>query len=134
MSEETIEIYSDGASRGNPGPAALGAVLLSADGTELATVSETSGISTNNVAEYKALIEGMRLALSLGYKKAKVKADSELMIKQINKIYKVKNENIKPLYKELEELKNQFTEISFTHVRREANKRADQLANLALDQ
>lgn len=133
MSEDFIEIYSDGASRGNPGPSALGAVLLSPSGEELATVSKVIAPTTNNVAEYSALIEALKLASSLGYKNIRVKADSELMIKQLNKIYKVKNENIKPLYQELERLSSEFDKISFTHVRREYNKRADELANLALD-
>lgn len=100
---------------------------------EILFISEAIGIQTNNYAEYTALIRALEV-LSQKYKgeALEVYADSELMIKQLNGIYKVKNENIKPLYLQVQKLIPNFSSIKFTHVRREFNKRADHLANLAL--
>jgi len=129
---ELVELYTDGASRGNPGPASVGASLVQ-DGAEIATVSEAIGMQTNNYAEYSALIAGLQKASELKLQELVVKADSELMIKQLRGEYKVKNANIKPLFMKVIELAKNFKTITYTHVRREQNKRADQLANLALD-
>lgn len=124
-------IFTDGASKGNPGQASIGVSILEGD-TEVATISEAIGLATNNIAEYTALLEGLRKVKELGYKEITVKADSELMIKQLKGEYKVKNPDIKVIYLQLQELIKAFDSISFNHVRREFNTRADQLANLAL--
>lgn len=131
MSEDLITLQTDGACRGNPGPASIGAVAYR-DGQELLTISKAIGVTTNNVAEYTALKEGLRKLQSEGFKNIEVKADSELMIKQLNGIYKVKNPNLKPIFLEIKELEKDFDRVNYLHVRREFNKRADELANLAL--
>lgn len=125
-------MFTDGASKGNPGPASIG-VSVCRDSEEIFTISEAIGIKTNNYAEYTALIRALE-ELSKRFKgeEVSVYADSELMIKQLNGIYKVKNENIKPLFLKVKSLIPHFSKISFIHVRRELNKRADELANLAL--
>ncbi len=131
FTDQVLEIYSDGASKGNPGRASIGAVLL-LDGKEVAQVSKSIGIATNNIAEYTALLEALKLAGQMGFTRIHVKADSELMIRQLNGIYKVKNPDIKVLFDQIVLLKMDFSTISFTHVPREQNKRADFLANKAL--
>jgi len=131
FTDQILEIYSDGASKGNPGRASIGAVLI-LDGKEVAQVSKSIGIATNNIAEYTALLEALKLAGQMGFTRIHVKADSELMIRQLNGIYKVKNPDIKVLFDQIVLLKMNFSTISFTHVPREQNKRADFLANLAL--
>jgi len=125
-------LYVDGASRGNPGAASIGASLLK--GTqEIGTVSESIGVATNNQAEYLALIAGLKLALTEGITSLEVFADSQLIERQIKKIYKVKNARMKPLYLQAVELINQFESFQINHIPREDNARADELANLALD-
>lgn len=127
-----MTIFTDGASKGNPGEAAVGVVLLEG-GIEIATVSKPIGVATNNVAEYTALIYGLEKAKSLGYRKAQVFADSELMVKQLRGEYKVKNDGIKPLYKKVKELESCFSSLQYNHVYRASNERADYLANKALE-
>lgn len=127
-----VTIFSDGASRGNPGDASIG-VVLEEEGREVSTISKTLGIATNNEAEYQALIAGLEEAANLGYEEVAAFADSELMIKQLNGEYKVKSENVKPLFKQAKELEKKFKSINYTHIKREKNKKADKLANLALD-
>ena len=131
FTDQVLEIYSDGASKGNPGRASIGAVLL-LDGKEVAQVSKSIGIATNNIAEYTALLEALKLAGQMGFTHIEVRADSELMIRQLNGIYKVKNPDIAVLYQQIQILKMDFSSISFKHVRREQNTRADYLANQAL--
>jgi ribonuclease HI len=131
FTDQVLEIYSDGASKGNPGRASIGAVLI-LEGKEVAQVSKSIGIATNNIAEYTALLEALKLAGQMGFTRIHVKADSELMIRQLNGIYKVKNPDIKVLFDQIVLLKMDFSTISFTHVPREQNKRADFLANKAL--
>lgn len=99
---------------------------------EVSTVSKAIGIATNNIAEYTALIEGLKHAIELGYKEVLVKADSELMVKQLKREYKVKNPDIQVIYTQAQSLIKHFSSIQFQHIPREQNKRADQLANLAL--
>lgn len=129
MSELTI--YTDGASKGNPGPASIG-VSICTSGEEVATISEAIGIATNNIAEYTALLEGLKRAIEMQAKIVHVNADSELMIKQMKGEYKVKNPDIKIIFNQIKSLVSQIEKVSFTHVRREYNQRADALANLAL--
>lgn len=130
--QEHLTIYTDGASRGNPGPASIG-VSLQVENKEIATVSKEIGTATNNIAEYTALLEGLKKASSLGYSHVTVKADSELMIKQVRGEYKVKNPDIKIIFDKVKNEVAKFQKIEFMHVRRELNTRADKLANLALD-
>jgi ribonuclease HI len=132
LQDETIIVYADGGSRGNPGPAGIGAALMQ-DGKLIAGISEFIGIATNNVAEYKALIAGLKHALKMGYVKVEVRMDSELVVRQILGQYKVKNENLKPLFMEAKLISNRFQSFAINHVRRELNKDADRLANEAMD-
>ena len=129
----TCSLYTDGASRGNPGLAGAGMVLLDADGQEIAAKSAYLGRCTNNVAEYKALLLGLELARQAGCAKLAVYLDSELIVRQLNGIYKVKNAALKPLYEQARQLLQSFAEVSVTHVVRAKNKRADELANQGID-
>ncbi len=131
-SRETLTIHTDGASRGNPGPAACGYVISQA-GESSIEVNECLGHTTNNVAEYTALVKALEHAHELGGKIVKVFTDSELMVKQLKGVYKVKNEKIKPLYQQIVDLKKRFDSVTVTHVRREYNSDADALCNEALD-
>jgi ribonuclease HI len=133
MSETDLVLaYADGGSRGNPGPAGIGA-LLKQDGITVAEISEALGVATNNVAEYTALIRIMEKALELGFKKIAVHMDSELAVKQMVGAYKVKNEGLQPLFNKAQQLSRKFDSFSIVHVRREMNKEADKLANAAMD-
>ncbi|VTS03689.1 ribonuclease h : Ribonuclease H OS=Thermosediminibacter oceani (strain ATCC BAA-1034 / DSM 16646 / JW/IW-1228P) GN=Toce_0936 PE=4 SV=1: RVT_3 [Gemmata massiliana] len=129
---DTATMHIDGASRGNPGPAAY-AVVLARPGMPVVEEADTIGTASNNVAEYTALVEGLGLAVELGVKKLNVFSDSELMVKQMSGAYKVKNEDLRPLYEEACQLRRQFEQITITHVRREQNTRADAIGNDALD-
>lgn len=127
-------LWSDGAARGNPGPAGVGAILKSPSGEVLATESRYIGHTTNNIAEYRALLLGVSRALELGIEKLEVRADSELLIKQLRGEYRVKNEGLKPLYVEAKQLLARFRSVKLTHVRREMNVEADKLANRGIDE
>lgn len=126
-------IYSDGASRGNPGPASIGSVVFDPDGVERATVSEVIGITTNNVAEYRGLIAGVEKALELGATRLEARMDSELVVRQATGRYRVKHPGLIPYAQKLQSLRSRFDELTFRHVPREQNKIADGLANAALD-
>ena len=131
-----ILVYCDGGSRGNPGPAAIGAVVLdpSTDPpTRVAEVSETIGITTNNVAEYQALIAGLEAAAPLRAHRVRVRADSLLMIKQVAGEFRVRQPHLKPLHARVKELLRAYDEVDLQHVRRELNTDADALVNAALD-
>ena len=127
-------IYTDGASRGNPGNAGIGAVFLDDQGHETHKIAEYIGEATNNVAEYTALIKALEKAQKLGYKEVELFTDSELLVRQIKGVYKVKNEGLKPLYGQVIDLLKKFERYKIDHVRREKNKEADKLANLGIDQ
>jgi ribonuclease HI len=136
MGVETVIVRSDGGARGNPGPAAIGAVVL--DGTVdppavLTTVSESIGIATNNVAEYRALIAGLEAAGQYGARRLVVRADSELLVRQLEGRYRVKSAHLRPLYEEARALLAGYDEVDLGHVRREENADADALVNAALD-
>lgn len=136
MTVDTVEIQCDGGARGNPGPAAIGAVVLdvSTDPPDvLASVSERIGIATNNVAEYRALIAGLEAARRFDPRHVRVRADSELMIRQLEGRYKVKSAHLKPLYEEARALLAEFDDVDLAHIRREKNADADALVNAALD-
>ena len=126
-------VYTDGASRGNPGPASYGAVIYDPEGNERHLISEAIGVATNNVAEYRGLIAGLEAALALGARRVDVRMDSELIVRQAIGRYRVKNPGLIPLHNRLLALRAQFDEIVFLHVPRAQNKLADALANQALD-
>lgn len=133
MTYEKVVVYSDGASRGNPGPASAGWVICDLDGNIIARDGTCLGRQTNNVAEYEAAIRGLRHALSLGASMVLLRADSELMIKQLRGDYQVRNANILPLFATIQELIKQFKRFGAEHIPREHNREADQEANAALD-
>jgi len=126
-------LFTDGASRGNPGQAGAGAVLLGADGEELATRAEYLGICTNNVAEYRALLLGLDEALMQGCRELAISLDSELIVRQIQGRYKVKNETLLPLFQQVQQRLSRLHKWSIAHVLRAQNSRADQLANQGID-
>lgn len=131
---EVYVLHSDGAARGNPGPAAIGAVLFAPGRLEpVAVVSEAIGRATNNEAEYRALLAGLRAALDAGVDRLVVRLDSELLVQQATGGYRVKAANLKPLFQELRVLLGRFAAVTFEHVPRERNVIADDLANAALD-
>lgn len=125
--------YTDGASRGNPGLAGAGIYMIAPDGTEH-RLFRFLGTKTNNQAEYEAMIIALEALIEHKAQTATIRADSELMVKQMNGIYRVKNDNVIPLFKRATELRKNFTSLTFEHVRREFNKNADQLANVAIDE
>jgi len=125
---------TDGACRGNPGPAAIGVSVEDADGHEIAHASETIGETTNNVAEYRALIKALEMLIELGARKPQLLLDSELIVKQIQGEYRVRNPRMRDLYEEVQTLLPEFSRVDVRHVPREENTRADALANQALDQ
>lgn len=133
MNNEKIIIYTDGGSRGNPGPAGIGVVLYNEKKERIAEISKYLGVTTNNQAEYTALIEGLKKAKDLGAKEVSVFMDSELVVKQLKHEYKVKNKDLAPLFLQVYNLSLNFSKISFTHVYREHNSEADKLANEAMD-
>ncbi|MBC7186513.1 MAG: ribonuclease HI family protein [Calditrichaeota bacterium] len=126
-------IYVDGAARGNPGPAGAGAVLMDAIGKVVAQVSAYLGECTNNVAEYKALELALQKALEMGARAVRVRTDSALMARQLNGQFRVKNGNLVPLHQRVSALVAQFERFAIEEVPREANKKADVLANNAID-
>ncbi len=126
-------VYSDGASRGNPGPAAYGAVVFDNEGKERHRTGRRIGIATNNVAEYRGIIAGLEAALGLGASRVEVRMDSELVVRQAIGRYRVRNPGLMPLHQRLIQLRGRFDEVVFRHVPREMNKVADSLANRALD-
>ena len=127
-------LYTDGAARGNPGPAGAGAVILSPEGHVVAKVGKYLGDNTNNFAEYMGLILGLKRARAMGIKELEVFSDSELMVKQLSGEYQVKAENLRPLFDEARTLLAGFADISVRHVPREENEAADEMSNRAIDQ
>ena len=128
-----LVLYTDGASRGNPGPASIGAVLYDEDDAVAQTVSEEIGTATNNVAEYSAVIAGLEAAASLGADEVELRSDSLLLVKQILGEYRVKAAGLKPLHAKVRRLMSSFAKVEVNHVPRELNEVADALANAALD-
>lgn len=133
---DTVTVFFDGGSRGNPGPAAIGAVVVDttlAPPMAIADVSETIGVTTNNVAEYRALIAGLEAARALGARSVSVRGDSKLVIEQVLGRWKVKQPHLKPLHSRACELLRGFDRVDLEHIRRERNTDADALVNAALD-
>jgi ribonuclease HI len=133
LSTDKIIIYTDGAARGNPGPAAIGVVLKDIIGNTITTVCRTLGVRTNNQAEYTAVITGLEKALSLGAKQVVLKSDSELVVKQLMGLYKVKNADLREMYQKVIALAGRLEKFSAVNIPREQNKQADALCNKALD-
>lgn len=127
-----VELFCDGASRGNPGAGSYGFVILQ-EGEIVSQSGAVLGVVTNNVAEYQGLLEGLKACQKLGAESVVVKSDSELMVRQLNGQYKVRTPHLLPLFTEAVKLLKSFPEYKVTHVRREENKLADALANQALD-
>ena len=130
------EINCDGASSGNPGNSGIGVIIrhkpVQSSQPAVRRISEYIGTATNNIAEYRALIRGLKEAHAMGLKKIKVFLDSELLVKQINGIYKVKNNNLKHLWSEAQNILRKFDAYEISHVGRELNREADSLARQAV--
>ena len=123
----------DGAARGNPGDAGCGAVILDPSGTVVKELSRYLGYATNNVAEYEGLLMGLEALLQLGKKRIRVQSDSQLLVRQLNGTYRVKNEKLKTLFQTAVKLLHQFEGYRILYVPRELNKLADRLANKGID-
>lgn len=132
MSDQPATVHIDGAARGNPGPAAY-ALVLRRPGEPVIEQAETIGTATNNVAEYTALIRALERAAELGIRTLAVFSDSELIVKQMNGEYRVKNADLQDLYREAQALRKRFAHVTLMHVRRAQNADADRLCNEALD-
>ncbi len=128
-----VVIYIDGAAKGNPGPAGIGALLKDEKGVIISEISKFIGEATNNIAEYSALLEALRESISLGFKYIEIRSDSELLIKQLKGEYKVKSSNLRFLFENAILLLNNFEKIEVNHIPREENKDADRLANKAVN-
>lgn len=132
LKKECIYLYFDGGSRGNPGPAGCGASIQNKN-KEIYKISKYIGDTTNNVAEYNALYYGLEIAVENGLTELIVFGDSLLVINQVNGIWRCKNEKLRIILNKINLLKEKFDSIEFKHIRREKNKRADELANIAMD-
>ena len=126
-------IYCDGASRGNPGEAGIGFIVLDEQGSTVRRVSDYLGKSTNNVAEYTALIRALQETIKLGGTHVRAYSDSELVVKQLKGEYRVKNQGLLPLFQQVAGLAARFEEFIIEHLPREQNKEADDLANKGID-
>jgi ribonuclease HI len=133
MSSLAMVVYTDGASRGNPGKAACAAIIYDADGQELLRRTKLLGVATNNVAEYEGVLLGLELARDLRAAEVHLKLDSELVVRQLNGEYRVKSADLKPLYMRASLLLGAFRRVTVSHVPREDNKETDRLANKVLD-
>ena len=129
-----IRVYIDGGARGNPGPAGYGVRIEDADGTLIDELYDGLGITTNNVAEYNGLLAALKWAIDHGHQQVQVRADSELLVKQMRGEYRVKHPGLQPLAARARLLIGQLDDVTFQHVRREENKEADRLSNLGMDQ
>jgi ribonuclease HI len=128
-----IVLYTDGGSRGNPGPAAYGVRVETEDGTLVTEFGDALAPTTNNVAEYRGLIAGLTWAAANGHADVRVRSDSELLVKQMRGEYRVKHPGLQPLHAEAKQIASRIAKVTYEHVRREKNKHADRLANEAMD-
>jgi ribonuclease HI len=131
---DKLTLNIDGASRGNPGPAAIGVTFKDENNRLVDSIAEKIGNTTNNQAEYQALVAGLKKAISLGAKQVVVNSDSELLVMQLQGKYKIKNTGLKPLYSEAVKLAYALESFKIVAIPREQNREADRLANLALDE
>jgi ribonuclease HI len=134
MADKALSLFTDGACRGNPGQGGAGAVLMGGNGEVVGTAKKFLGHCTNNIAEYQALILGLGEALGRGATAISIYLDSELLVRQIQGIYRVKNPDLKPLMAEIRELLDRFDTWKVEHVPRRENALADELANEAIDE
>ncbi|MCP3677578.1 MAG: ribonuclease HI family protein [Deltaproteobacteria bacterium] len=130
---DVLHLYTDGASRGNPGQAGAGVVIMNGEGEVVKRSGKYLGVTTNNVAEYEALILGLENASEMGGRTIAIFADSELMVKQVKGEYRVKNSGLIPLYRRVCTLLRGFENYDITHIVRSKNGEADELANIAID-
>ncbi len=126
-------IFADGASRGNPGPAAIGVTIKDERGRFITSISQCIGRATNNQAEYRAIIAALEEATRLDARRVDIKMDSELVVKQINGEYRVRKATLKPLYQQVKQMQGSLESFTITHIPRRQNIEADKLANKALD-
>lgn len=131
---QSLISYTDGGARGNPGPAGIGVVLKTKEGKTVGEWSKFLGITTNNQAEYKALILALEEARALGVEELECRLDSELVVKQLQGEYRVKHPDLKPLFTQVLNLLSHFKNVSFNYIPRDLNKEADHLANQAMNQ
>lgn len=129
-----VVAYIDGGARGNPGPAGYGVRIERADGRLLTEFWRPLGVATNNTAEYEGLLAALRYLLAQGVRRARIRSDSELLVRQLTGVYRVRHPRLRPLYAEARALADRFDRIAFEHIPREANRAADHLANLAMDE
>lgn len=132
--QSVLHLHVDGASRGNPGEAGFGVHVTTTSGAEVASLYGYLGRATNNVAEYQALLHGLRFALSRAAREVAVFSDSELLVRQLEGRYRVKHPGLQPLHREARELLARFERARVSHVPRERNREADALANRAVDE
>ena len=129
-----ITAYIDGGSRGNPGPAGYGVQIVDDAGQVVAELHQALGHATNNVAEYQGLLAALAWGLEHGVRNLHIRSDSELLVRQLKGEYRVKNPGLRPLYQEARDRVARIGKVTFEHVRREFNREADRLANLAMDE
>ena len=132
MKTQKLLIKTDGRSQGNPGPAAIGAIIKDEQGKLIASISQPIGRATNNQAEYRAVIAALEKAIGLGAEQVDIRSDSELIVQQISRRYRVKNAALKPLYQQVKQLQSQLKGFTITHIPRQQNREADSLAGKAL--
>jgi len=132
MTLKKVVIHSDGVSRGNPGPAAIGAIIRDERGRLLASISQPIGRATNNQAEYRAIIAALEKALALGARQVELNSDSELVVRQIKGRYRVRKEALRPLYQRVKQLQSRLEGFTIKHIPRQQNREADKLANAAI--
>ncbi len=133
IGRKRLTVYVDGASRGNPGPSAIGVAIEDENGGPQVRISSYIGETTNNQAEYAALITGLREAARLKAEHVDIKTDSELMVRQVQGSYRVRNANLRPLFDEVKQRLASFRSFTISHIPRSQNGTADALANQALD-
>ena len=133
MKAKRVTIWVDGASRGNPGQAAIGVIIKDEQGKIITRISRRIGTTTNNQAEYSAIIVALEKVIESGITHVEIKSDSELVVKQINGGYRVKKATLKPLYQQVKQSQGLLEGFAITHIPRRQNAAADRLANMALD-
>jgi ribonuclease HI len=129
MQHKKLVIFTDGGAEPNPGKAGIGIVIKDEQDRTISTVSRSIGFATNNQAEYRAIITALEKAVRMGAEEVALRSDSELVVRQINGRYRVKNAELKPLYQQVKELQGRFKSFKIAHVSREQNREADSLSN-----
>ena len=132
MKVEKVTIFTDGASKNNPGPSSIGVIIKNQQGQAISTISKAIGHGTNNQAEYRAIIAALEEAIHLGARQVRLNSDSELVVRHLQGKYRVKNAALKPLYQQVKQLLSKLESYTIRHIPREQNEEADNLANAAL--